>query len=52
MSQKAVPLVMDAITWQERLQAELERYLELLLVHVAPDKVILLGLPLPTRIYA
>ena len=43
MTQDAVPLVMDAETWQQRLQTELDRYLALLLEHVAPEKVILFG---------
>jgi predicted nucleotidyltransferase len=43
MAVEAVPLEMDAATWRQRLQTELDRYLELLLEHVAPDKVILFG---------
>lgn len=43
MTQDAVRLVMDAAAWRERLQAELKRYLELLLDHVSPQKVILFG---------
>jgi predicted nucleotidyltransferase len=43
MTQDAVPLTMDAARWRHRLQAELDRYLALLLEHVAPEKVILFG---------
>ena len=43
MSQNAIPLTMDAKSWRRRLQAELDRYLALLLEHVAPEKVILFG---------
>ena len=43
MTVDAVPLTMDATTWRHRLQAELDRYLVLLLEHVAPEKVILFG---------
>jgi hypothetical protein len=43
MTQHAVPLTMDAASWRHRLQAELDRYLALLLEHVAPEKVILFG---------
>jgi predicted nucleotidyltransferase len=34
---------MDATSWRHRLQAELDRYLALLLEHVNPEKVILFG---------
>lgn len=43
MAQDAVPLKMDAERWRDRLQAELDRYLALLLEHASPDKVILFG---------
>ena len=43
MTQKATPLTMDAAAWRRTLQAELERYLRLLLEHVAPEKVFLFG---------
>ena len=43
MTQDAIPLTMDATSWRHRLQAELDRYLALLLEHVAPEKVILFG---------
>ena len=43
MNQDAVPLTMDAERWRDHLQAELERYLSLLLEHVSPEKVILFG---------
>ena len=43
MTVDAVPLTMDATTWRHKLQAELDRYLALLLEHIAPEKVILFG---------
>jgi predicted nucleotidyltransferase len=43
MNLDATPLAMDAATWRQRLQAELDRYLNLLLGRVAPEKVILFG---------
>jgi predicted nucleotidyltransferase len=36
-------LTMDAETWRQRLQTELDRYLNLLIEHVVPEKVILFG---------
>jgi predicted nucleotidyltransferase len=43
MDRDAVPLKMDATRWRNRLQAELDRYLSLLLEHASPEKVILFG---------
>jgi predicted nucleotidyltransferase len=43
MTQDVTPLTMDATSWRHRLQAELDRYLALLLEHVTPEKVILFG---------
>jgi predicted nucleotidyltransferase len=43
MATQATPLTMDAATWRRTLQAELDRYLRLLLDHVAPEKVLLFG---------
>ena len=43
MTREATPLMMDAVTWRHKLQSELERYLDLLLEHIAPEKVILFG---------
>jgi len=36
-------LAIDTRPWQQRLQTELDRYLHLLIEHVAPEKVILFG---------
>jgi predicted nucleotidyltransferase len=43
MAHDAVPLTMDADRWRHRLQAELDRWLALLLEHASPEKVILFG---------
>ena len=43
MSRSPQPLVVDAASWRDRLQDELGRYLDLLIEHVAPEKVILFG---------
>lgn len=43
MAQVASSSEMSATDWRKKLQAELDRYLDLLLAHVSPDKVILFG---------
>ncbi|MFL7807214.1 MAG: nucleotidyltransferase domain-containing protein [Anaerolineae bacterium] len=43
MSRSPQPLVADAASWRDKLQEELDRYLDLLIEHVAPEKVILFG---------
>ena len=43
MSRNAQPLTVDAASWRDKLQDELDRYLDLLIEYVAPDKVILFG---------
>ncbi|HEX6383436.1 MAG TPA: nucleotidyltransferase domain-containing protein [Anaerolineae bacterium] len=43
MAQGAFSVEMSATDWRKRLQAELDRYMDLLLAHVSPDKVILFG---------
>jgi len=43
MSRNPQPLTVDAASWRDKLQDELDRYLDLLIEYVAPDKVILFG---------
>jgi predicted nucleotidyltransferase len=43
MSRNPQPLTVDAASWRDTLQDELDRYLDLLIERVAPEKVILFG---------
>ena len=43
MTHTTMSLNVSTAEWQEKLQAELDRYLKLLLVHVSPERVILFG---------
>ena len=43
MTHTAMSLNVSIAEWQEKLQAELDRYLKLLLAHASPEKVILFG---------
>ena len=43
MTHTTMSLNVSTAEWQEKLQAELDRYLKLLLAHVLPERVILFG---------
>lgn len=43
MTHPPISIDVSAAEWQQKLQAELDRYLKLLLAHVSPEKVILFG---------
>jgi predicted nucleotidyltransferase len=43
MTDNPQPLTVDATLWRDKLQDELDRYLNLLIEHVSPERVILFG---------
>ena len=43
MGYQTTPMLTDALAWRQKLQSELDRYLDLLVTHVSPQKVILFG---------